>query len=67
MELCESNPREAKKNIDLVDVNHTNNKGSTPLFFASDKELVQALIDHKADVNHINNSGTPPLLKANKK
>ncbi len=53
-------------------INHTDNKGNTPLLAAClqnkpNAELVQLLIDHKADVNAYSTEGASPLMAAIRK
>ena len=52
-----------------TDVNHTDNKGKTPLINAAENghaECVQLLLAAGADVNHADNEGKTPLINAAK-
>jgi len=49
-----------------ADVNARNTSGSTPLYLASDEDIVKLLIDAGADVNAMDTSGTAPLHNASK-
>jgi len=47
-----------------ADVNAKSNDGSTPLFFAANKEVAGLLLANHADVNARSNAGDTPLLAA---
>lgn len=49
------------------DINKTNDKGDTLLFYVENPKYVQLLIDKGADINHQNNDGNTPIHEIIKK
>ena len=47
-----------------ANVDHSNQFGKTPLFYAESTDIARLLIDEGADVNHSNNSGESALFYA---
>jgi ankyrin repeat protein len=45
-----------------ANVNATNSRGCTPLFYSKSDEMVNLLLDHGANIDHRDSDGSTPLL-----
>ena len=45
-----------------LDINQQDNDGSTPIFFAKDREYIKFLLKNKADPLHVNKKGGAPIF-----
>ncbi|HLB42231.1 MAG: hypothetical protein A3F13_00850 [Gammaproteobacteria bacterium RIFCSPHIGHO2_12_FULL_40_19] len=60
--VISGNPILVRKALEFVDVNTKNDDGENALFYVSNAQAMQVLLDHHIDINMRNNSGATPLL-----